>query len=72
MKLYAKLESDRASKAQGGNEYVTARLFVGSAKESIEVAHILLRKIPTGYAISYRLANDRLNEIVLNEKGEKQ
>ncbi len=34
MKLYAKATSDRASKGQGGNEYINIHLYSGSEKDS--------------------------------------
>lgn len=42
MKLYATTTSERASKGQGGNEYLNIDLFVGSAKESMPIGTISL------------------------------
>ena len=42
MKLYATITSERASKSQGGNEYLIIDLMVGSAKESEQVGQVEL------------------------------
>jgi hypothetical protein len=42
MKLYATTTSERASKGQGGNDYLIIDLMIGSAKDSRQVAQIEL------------------------------
>lgn len=40
MKLYATTTSERASKGQGGNEYIIIDLKVGSAKNSFSIGQV--------------------------------
>ncbi|MEB3215572.1 MAG: hypothetical protein VKN72_04815 [Nostocales cyanobacterium 94392] len=40
MKLYATITSDRASKGQGGNKFITIDLFHGDSKNPIPFADI--------------------------------
>lgn len=43
MKLYAKITSERATKGQGGNDYLDIDLTVGDAKNQISFARFTLR-----------------------------
>lgn len=69
MKLYATIESERASKGQGGNDYINIELQSGSAKSSF-----------VEYAIEYTAEGIRVTDgdgsILLEtgdrEKGERQ
>lgn len=45
MKLYAKVTSERASKGQGGNDYLDIDLMVGSTDESIDFCRLTLRPV---------------------------
>lgn len=42
MKLYATVASERASKGQGGNDYLKISLTVGSAKNAIDFGTLIL------------------------------
>ena len=73
MKLYATTTSERASKGQGGNQFIETVYQVGSAKDSRVVAKIVLT--PEGeqhFRIVYRYGNEKAGEIVLNKEGEKR
>ncbi len=66
MKLYAKATSDRATKGQGGNEYINIHLYSGSEKDS-----------RLNYTIEYKMkgiiVRDDSYKILLDTtKGEKQ
>ncbi len=80
MKLYATTTSERASKGQGGNEYLKIELLVGNAKEPASAG--LIEVLPTGhnhFTVYYRymgkskeLKTLDLSESVFAEKGNKQ
>ena len=73
MKLYATTTSERASKGQGGNQFIETVLSVGSADDSRVIAKIVLT--PEGeqrFRIVYSFGNEKAGEIVLNSKGERQ
>ena len=38
MKLYSTINSERAEKSQGGNNYLNIKLFVGDAHNSVKIA----------------------------------
>lgn len=40
IQLYTKVRSERASKGQGGNEYINVEFFRGSTKNSTKVFHV--------------------------------
>lgn len=42
MKVYAKIESERASKGQGGNKYLDINLFGGTSKKSVPIGSLYL------------------------------
>ena len=48
MRLYSKIKSDRAEKAQGGNKKISIELFVGDAKNSMKIAEGELEALPQG------------------------
>ena len=77
MKLYATVSSERATKGQGGNEYLKISLTVGSAKNAIDFGTLILdqREDEDGnkeaFVLTYNgdeIASYNPNE----EKGEKQ
>lgn len=45
MKLYATVASERASKGQGGNEYLDIDIFVGSRDNSVTLAKLTVRPL---------------------------
>lgn len=54
MKLYATTTSERATKGQGGNNHIKIDLFVGSTKESRQVATVTLIALSSGgYELFY-------------------
>lgn len=56
MKLYATTTSERASKGQGGNEYLRVSLTVGNAKEQANAGVIeVIESSPNKFAIKYHL-----------------
>ena len=67
MRLYATVTSERASKGQGGNEYINIDLMRGSASDSIKCYRLHF----TEKALSI-LKNDKVIFQELVEKGEKQ
>lgn len=42
MKVYASIESERASKGQGGNKYLDINLFGGTSKKSVPIGSLYL------------------------------
>lgn len=44
MKLYATVTSERASKGQGGNEYLDIDITVGDAKQPYKLASLTVRR----------------------------
>lgn len=55
MKLYATTTSERASKGQGGNEYLRVNFLCGSSKEPADIGMVEL--LPTGedkFTLYYR------------------
>ena len=67
MKMYATVTSERATKGQGGNEYINIDLMRGSASDSIKCYRLHF----TEKALSI-LKNDKVIFQELVEKGEKQ
>ena len=51
MKLYATVASERATKGQGGNEYLDIDIFVGSRDNSVTLARFTVRPSDKGYAL---------------------
>lgn len=52
MKLYATVNSERASKGQGGNQYIDIKLVVGNKHNQIEVGIVRLRAHADGYTLA--------------------
>jgi len=44
MRLYAKVKSDRASKGQGGNKFISVAFTIGSAKQPNNIATVTLER----------------------------
>ncbi len=72
MKLYATVTSERASKGQGGNDYLDIEILVGSRDDSRLLARLTVRPNERGYGL-YDHTDELLFEITDKElKGEKQ
>lgn len=69
MKLYATVTSERATKNQGGNQYIRTDYYVGSRDKSVWVATATLTTEPDGYRLKFR-TEDFEKEVAI--KGEKQ
>jgi hypothetical protein len=77
MKLYAQTTSERASKGQGGNQFLNIDLTVGDAKEPIDAGRVTLKTTGNVFWIEYftpHKAGQSINRVELFkfEKGEKQ
>lgn len=73
MKLYATTTSERASKGQGGNEYIYIDLLVGDLKNQINAGRISLTHDETWFYLQYHetLESDGISlKTIL--KGKKQ
>lgn len=76
MKLYASVTSERATKGQGGNDYLDIDIFVGSTENSIPLAKFTARytdELPdggSGYALYDE--NDEIIKWIEDKKGNKQ
>lgn len=79
MKLYATVTSERASKGQGGNEYIEIDIFVGSRENSVTLARLTVR--PLGHEGNGYGLYDHMDTLICSisdqemktpEKGEKQ
>lgn len=68
MKLYATVTSERASKGQGGNEYINIDLMRGSAKDSVKCYRIHL----TERSIALLKGEQVIFQELATTKGEKQ
>jgi hypothetical protein len=55
MKLYATVTSERASKGQGGNEYINIKL---CDKEKMQFAEFHIWELPDGICIAYDIDED--------------
>lgn len=51
MKLYATLTSERASKSQGGNEYIDIDILVGHKDNNRTLAKLTVRPDSEGYGL---------------------
>ena len=71
MKLYATVTSERASKGQGGNDFLDIVLFYGDAKNSKELATISVKPVSGGYGLYLDGAMIRHSEQI-ERKCEKQ
>lgn len=85
MKLYATIQSDRATKGQGGNKFLDIKIQAG--QEQKEILRILINDTPldksyltarivsiTGHTVFLRSLLDQINqslEIGKKQKGEK-
>lgn len=80
MKLYATTTSERASKGQGGNEFLNITIASGSAKDSYIFADIIVDKSGFIYfrngdkkeIACYTTQDGKLVDITNMTKGEKQ
>jgi len=52
MKLYATTTSERASKSQGGNDFLDIKLIVGDKSNQIEVGIVRLQTVEGGYLLA--------------------
>jgi len=68
MNLYATIESERASKGQGGNKYLHTELRVGSRYDSKLIARIELTNEKEGYSLNLKIdpryTNDSAGRVV--------
>jgi hypothetical protein len=72
MKLYATVTSERASKGQGGNQFLDVQLFYGSADKSVPIGVISLYPLKNGYEVTYTSEKNRRQTEVLETIGEQQ
>lgn len=76
MKLYSTTTSERASKSQGGNQFLATDYFVGSEDESVLIGSVRLEFDPNDGLGAYRLelvdASGNVSASIRMEKGEKQ
>lgn len=72
MTLYSITTSERASKGQGGNDFLETVYTVGEAKNPITIGKTVLTKESYGYLFLCRIGSNRTIEIKLDEKGEQQ
>lgn len=75
MKLYAQVQSERASKGQGGNKYLHIFLTVGNASNQIDFGDLLLdiRHNEEGnqaYVLQYR--GEEIASYEIAKKGKRQ
>jgi len=56
MKLYATTTSERASKGQGGNDYLRVQLTVGNSKEQANAGVVeIIESSPSKFSVKYHL-----------------
>jgi hypothetical protein len=77
MKLYATTTSERASKGQGGNEFINIDLLIGDAKNPIDAGRISMKTTGEVYWIEYfspHILGDSIKRVELFnfEKGKRQ
>lgn len=53
MKLYAKVSSERATKGQGGNQFINIDLLVGSADNPIDAGRVSMKVCGGTFWIDY-------------------
>lgn len=73
--MYAKIESERASKGQGGNKYLNIDILVGSVKEQIEGGMVQVRIDENDkniFYIDYLYENTTKTINTINLKGKSQ
>ena len=71
MKLYATTTSERASKGQGGNDFIDALITL----DKKEIVQVQVKAFPECYRITYRIADGKAQEVFLQsdeQKGNKQ
>lgn len=61
MKLYAITTSERASKGQGGNEYVNIEMFVGESKHPMFIGKVKMYIENDLYCVDYYPGYDNLD-----------
>lgn len=67
MKLYATVQSERATKGQGGNEYLRINLTIGNAKEQASAGVVEVREIsPDVFEVYYHSSTSRTRSKVIN------
>jgi hypothetical protein len=72
MKLYATMTSERASKAQGGNQFIETFYNIGTSDDSSVIAITALRVEGNKYTfIVYDASGEKVAQIT-RTKGEKQ
>lgn len=67
MRLYATVSSERASKGQGGNEYLEIRITVGSAADQRILARLTVRPDEQGYGL-YDNEDNLLAQVEVKKK----
>jgi uncharacterized ferredoxin-like protein len=75
MKLYATITSERASKGQGGNEYIEIELLVGTKNKQKKAGIVLMEPSYYGFEVRYipPAGISKSDSILLSEiKGERQ
>lgn len=73
MKLYATVTSERATKGQGGNEFIDYILTVGgkSPNGGNVVAVVQIAKRSNGYLLQWTMGANPVQEVMLDDKGKK-
>ena len=77
MKLYATITSERATKGQGGNQFINIDLLIGDAKNPIDAGRVSMKTTGDVFWIDYFAPHQpgqavKRVELFKHEKGEKQ
>ena len=64
MKLYATITSERATKGQGGNQFINIDLLIGEAKNPIDAGRVSMKPKATTFAWTLYLAHSLLTVFV--------
>lgn len=73
MKLYATVTSERASKGQGGNNYLHIEALCGDKNNQIKAGNLYLRSVDNGTLVTFiDHTGKTLIHQVIETKGEKQ
>ena len=70
MKLYATTTSERASKGQGGNDFVETVYQIGDAKAPMLIGKTVLTKERYGYLFLVRIAGEQVIQYQIGESGQ--
>jgi len=64
MKLYATMQSERATKGQGGNKFIIVTLFIGGKNLPKKAVTITLERdeVQKGYGVLFRVNHEVTND----------